>query len=331
MEDAIHGGGLAPQHTMKVYYTGSDKLLEGYALCYNYDVADVTAENLALTLADSLTATPARRLQVKKPNAHNALHFAGVVSARSNGVTGPGWIEINRPGSVCNIFVYADCDENGSVHTAASSGQMLTFTCDTYFFKYAGCPGSGSAIILGDVNRGTTKGLVQAELMTGPPSGGVQAFFSNASALTQTGSSLTASTNWLGASGLGEGAAAEVSLGGSMYFTPAGVTYFALSAVAATVFCSIPICKSRGMWTGQVKSIRSHSLGLLVADAFVLYASTVTRAVNSVQLTHALTLTISLLMSDPSITTSENGVGFTWNGSSWNFTSLTSSLATVTT
>jgi hypothetical protein len=107
---AVHGGGTAPTLTRRVYYTGSDELLEGYALCYNYDASDVTAENLTLS-AGVAEECPARRLQVEKPSVNNCVHFAGVVSNKhASGFTGPGWVEINMPGSICNIYAAANVD-----------------------------------------------------------------------------------------------------------------------------------------------------------------------------------------------------------------------------
>ena len=40
----VHGG-AAETYTMRVYYSGSDTLYEGYALCFNFDALDVNAEN----------------------------------------------------------------------------------------------------------------------------------------------------------------------------------------------------------------------------------------------------------------------------------------------
>jgi hypothetical protein len=179
-----------------VYYTGTDTLKEGYALCYNFDATDVTAENLTLSQADSLVETPARRLQVEKPTINNSTHFAGVVSQKFTDFTGPGWIEINMPGSVCNIWAGANCDHEAAA--GIQSGQTLAFTAGAYSFDYSGLPGAGSAVVLQDVDRSTTAGLVLAELCIGNPSGGVQTVVSTDMSIGQavsTGGSVFPRTN----------------------------------------------------------------------------------------------------------------------------------------
>lgn len=200
----VHGGGTSPAIVRRVYYIGTDTLREGYALCYNFDVADETAEALTLSLAESLVETPARRLQVEKPTWKNSFHFAGVVSDKSNGVTGPGWVEINCPGSICNIYTFINCDhEHANLNSGANvaSGQIINFTAEQYYFAFSGFVGSGSAIVLRDIDRSSTAGLVMAELVTGPPSGGVQSIQSVHMA-----------------------DAGAVCLGGSILFAPWGMT-----------------------------------------------------------------------------------------------------------
>lgn len=176
----VHGGGTTPVFQQKVYYTGSDALQEGYALCYNFDAYDVSPENLSAHLnTGDLGADdecPARRLQVEKPSFYNSMHFAGVVARESNGTTGPGWVTINRPGSVCNIYCAASVDHADSSNIA--TGEMLVFSTGQYYFEKEGIPGSGAALILQDVDRSSTNGLVMAELMTGLPSGGYCALVS---------------------------------------------------------------------------------------------------------------------------------------------------------
>lgn len=170
----VHGGGTAPVYQQRVYYIGTDTLHEGYALCYNFDAYDVSAENLSAHLdtgdygADD--PCPARRLQVEKPSFYNSMHFAGVVAEESEGVTGPGWVVINRPGSVCNIYCNANVDHADTTNIA--TGEVRVFNTGQYYFKGEGFPGSGAALILQDKDRSSTAGLVMAELLTGLPSGG---------------------------------------------------------------------------------------------------------------------------------------------------------------
>jgi len=82
-----------------VYFTGSDKLKEGYALCFDQDAS--------LTDAD-----PRLRLgvAVEKPATANLNAFAGVVAPDSDGVTGPGFVSIivPRKGQISKALVKAD-------------------------------------------------------------------------------------------------------------------------------------------------------------------------------------------------------------------------------
>lgn len=164
----IHGG-AAPSNTESVYYTGSDTLLEGYTLCYDFNAVDVTAEGVAFSTPESVFSD-ARRVRVEKCTEGNKIHFAGVVAANSDGVTGPGWVTIHTPGSVCSVYADADCDHERSA--GAASGQLLNVTVGQYYMTDEGWPGTGAAMVLQDVDRDTVNGLVMAQLMTGPPSGG---------------------------------------------------------------------------------------------------------------------------------------------------------------
>jgi hypothetical protein len=170
--NTIHGGG-APSLTTSVYYTGSDTLLEGYALCYDFNAADVNQENATQTspnVGEEVWAD-ARRVLVEKCQEGNKIHFAGVVAAASDNTTGPGWVTIHRPGSVCNVYAASDCDHETSAGTA--SGQLLQVTVNSYAMTdVEGFGGTGAAIVLQDVDRSSTNGLIMAELQTGPPSGG---------------------------------------------------------------------------------------------------------------------------------------------------------------
>lgn len=170
----IHGG-AAPNLTESVYYTGTDTLKEGYALCFDFNAADVNSENVALTAINvgEECWNDARRVLVEEPQEGNKMHFAGVVAKESDGMTGPGWVTIHRPGSICNVYAASNCDhEEGSGY---SSGQILNFVAgaSAYQFEDGGFMGCGAAMVLQDVDRSSTAGLVMAELMTGPPTGGI--------------------------------------------------------------------------------------------------------------------------------------------------------------
>lgn len=230
----VHGGGNTPTLTQRVYYTGSDTLYEGYALCYNFDATEVSPENLSISLTQDAAASdplPARVIQVEKPSYANAMHFAGVVSGKDAGKKGPCWVEIFMPGSVCNIYAAADVDHADSNNVA--TGQILTFSTGQYYFKYAGLPGEGSAIVLQDVNRSATNGLVMAKLMTGVPSGGYNTVVS-----TQMS------------------AGGAVSEGGEITkFPPAGVTAITVPGVASTM--TLLLQDGHGEWIGQQKVFKT--------------------------------------------------------------------------
>jgi hypothetical protein len=294
---AVHGGGTSPTVTRRVYYTGSDTLLEGYALCYNFDASDVSAENLMLS-AGVDEECPARRIQVEKPSLNNCAHFAGVVSNKSAGVTGPGWVEINLPGSVCNIYAAASVD-HGSTGTGMNTGQTLTFSVGQYYFKYTGLPGAGSAVVLQDVDRSSTAGLVMAELQIGQPSGGVQLV-----ATTET--------------------ADVVSAGGVLCIAPFGVTILdstvyttCLDQTAALTCCLVD---GDGGWIGQKKVFRC-----LVSTVTAHWAVTLSTA-------NQLNASVLVAKTAASYTATfsaggDGNIHATWNGDAWEF--VLNSSATV--
>lgn len=282
----IHGGGCSPVEVRRVWFTGTTAVKEGYPLCYNFDATDVAAEGQAVSFADSTGPTAARRLQVEYPAFGNEMHFAGVVSNKSNGVTGPGWIEINCPGSVCNIFASADNDHEESA--GINSGQILGFTVGAAIpeFKYAGLPSAGAALILGDVDRSSTSGLVMAELCTGPPSGGVQVL-----------NSLVLS------------AVAAFSTGGA-----ASVTQFGRTTLANTTGTDAAITATitAGQFIGQRKVINMGSLA--VSDGVNVAISAAVRVNASALITNSavdITACLSAL---------GDVIDLVWNGSAWELT-----------
>lgn len=283
MNEFVHGGGVAPRLTERVYYIGTDTLYEGYALCYNFDALSVTAENLTLSVTESLGPTPARRLQVEKPSYANSLHFAGVVSAKSNGVVGPCWVEINKPGSVCNIYCNADTDHADS--NSVNTGQILVFSTGQYYFKYAGLPGSGAAIVLQDVDRSSTAGLVLAELMTGQPCGGYNIL-----------------------SSLQMSAGQAVSTGGSVTkFPPVGITANNVSHLTADI--TAKLLSTKGMWPGQTK-IFKNLCGMDANDDFIV---TISGVIANTSALAALTTSNVVATMD----TAAHGVMCVWDGYRW--------------
>lgn len=174
----IHGG-AAPSDTTSVYYTGTSTLGEGYVLCYDFNAYDVNQENTAQTspnVGEEVWAD-ARRVLVEKCTEQNKLHFAGVVARDSDGVTGPGWVTIHRPGSICNVYCYSDIDsENpaaGTEGAGTACGELINIVVGQWYMRKFGFPGCGAALVLQDVDCSSAAGLVMAELMTGLPSGGI--------------------------------------------------------------------------------------------------------------------------------------------------------------
>jgi len=93
----------------RVYYTGSNTIYEGMALCYDYDTTtnilgydkaaggDVSSQTSPTTTADGYQ-NEGKFLRVEEPSADNAIAFAGVVAGTSwSGKTGPCWLDIYIP------------------------------------------------------------------------------------------------------------------------------------------------------------------------------------------------------------------------------------------
>jgi len=90
----------APLKTKRVYYSGTDTLKTGYALCYDHDNGTASAVDWD------------RFFIVEKPATANLPYFAGVVHESSNGITGPAYIQIVEPGSMSYVYTDLDCSIN---------------------------------------------------------------------------------------------------------------------------------------------------------------------------------------------------------------------------
>ena len=142
-----------------VWFESDEALLEGQALCNNWDYGTETDSD-------------ARRFNhVELPTTLNAQYFAGVSASAHSAHVGGQLIEIYCPGSVCNILVDQDTD------TVKGVG-ILTFDVTAGYigqFRYAGLEGEGSAqpmqTTTGDA---AAPGKCLAKLQTGLPSGGVE-------------------------------------------------------------------------------------------------------------------------------------------------------------
>lgn len=168
---------LMPTISKWVWFSGTEALLEGQAVCYDFDYNSSEEVAAATTQEDA----DARRVNhVELPSVTNAQWFAGVSAAKHSAKAGGQFIEIYTPGSVCNILILvvdADCGTHLVTFDVTDSGADTTDYRG--YFRYAGLPGEGSAITLQDVNASalTAAGagvVCQALLQTGPPSGGVQ-------------------------------------------------------------------------------------------------------------------------------------------------------------
>jgi len=203
----IHGGAAVPVKTKRVFlHTGTAH--EGYAVNYNWDAIDVTAENetgytgqfgTAAVTASIAMWCDARQLMVEAPSADNNCHFAGVVDKASDNVVGPNWITVHEPGSVCKIYTIGTVSAGGSYR---NTGGTLSFTIaksstggvgayNGMFYK-SGLPGRGTAVVLAE-GAASVPGdtyLKMARLMTGDESGGVQTLASMTEILGRAASTL---------------------------------------------------------------------------------------------------------------------------------------------
>jgi len=146
----------AEANPLFVWFTGATALLEGQAVCYDYDYGTATAYDAK------------RTNRVELPSITNARWFAGVAARNYAAQANGQFVEINAPGSTCNILSKAS--------TTIGVGR-LTFECGgTYagYFRYQGFEGAGSAVPLQTVDRSSTAGKCLARLEVGSQSGGVE-------------------------------------------------------------------------------------------------------------------------------------------------------------
>lgn len=99
----------------RVYYEGGDTLYEGYALCYNYDTtANIAGWNPVAGVPGATTdegnQNEGKYLRVEKPSDDNIEFFAGVVTQKDAGRTGPCWIDIIIPtGAIVPVYTDVSC------------------------------------------------------------------------------------------------------------------------------------------------------------------------------------------------------------------------------
>ncbi len=135
-----------------VYYSGTDTLKRGYALCYDRD--NITAKDGSGSAIAATASSWGRHGWVEKPASGNLHNFAGIV-ADAPDKTGPFWVSIIEPDSIArSMDVYTE--ENCTADVT-----MLTIKPGSYILG-----GAGEGLIIGralqTVNRSSSNGLVQA-------------------------------------------------------------------------------------------------------------------------------------------------------------------------
>lgn len=154
----------------RVYYEGGDVLREGYALCYNYDTtANIAGWNPVAGVPGATTVdgnqNEGKYLRVEKPSDDNIEFFAGVVTQKDAGRTGPCWIDIIIPtGAIVPVY----CDVNCIIGTS-----KLYLEGADYILGSIGAEIGNAvkmvAIAEETVNRAAVNGVVLARLMLPDP------------------------------------------------------------------------------------------------------------------------------------------------------------------
>ena len=139
-----YNGGDLPS-TKRVYYNGTDTLLEGQALCYDTD--DTAAPVTGGTLGRNRGAI------VTKPATAVLGGFAGIVLTP---ITGPGWIDILVPkrGDVFKAMCKVSATKNSTVVGITNAGgyNLVSFSDATLNVDMV-------AIALETLDTSTTAGL----------------------------------------------------------------------------------------------------------------------------------------------------------------------------
>lgn len=188
------------RNVLWVWFEGSTALLKGQGVCYNWDYGTATASD-------------ARRTnRVEVPTILNARYFAGVAARAYSAKTGGQFIEVNGPGSYCEILAAAT--------TVRGTGELTCEAGGTYagYFRYRGFEGEGTAVPLQSVSGTVGSPLVcLAKLQEGPPSGLVEDVATNTDGLLDGG----ATTFMIGGVSY---ISADISTGGDATFTLADGT-----------------------------------------------------------------------------------------------------------
>lgn len=143
-----------------VWFTGTTALLEGQAVCFDWDYG-------------TATDSEARRFaRVEVPSTTNAQHFAGVCAQKHAASATGQLVEIYVPGSVCKVLVGASTVVGVGRLTFEITGTVAT----NGTFRYEGLEGEGSCIPMQTTTFVATYQLCLAKLdPPGRPSGGLEA------------------------------------------------------------------------------------------------------------------------------------------------------------
>ncbi len=127
----------------RVFFTGSDALADGYAVCYDRNMG---------TAADS---EKHRTVDVEQPAAGNLHNFAGIVYGTFRATTGGQWISILQP---ANAVMHPHTDQNCTQETTKLCVQAGSYAL--------GALGAGPVVAtaLQTVDRSSTSGTVQAAM-----------------------------------------------------------------------------------------------------------------------------------------------------------------------
>ncbi len=148
----------------KVYYTGTDTLKAGYALCFDADATRSAETNPAITAANDTALTAAneyseRATLVEKPSTSNLANFAGVVVEEYDNKVGPCALEIYCP-VTRGQKVNAHCEESTTIDST-----LLTLKAGSYALGGINDGGPVVAKAMQTINRGTVAGLIQVLLV----------------------------------------------------------------------------------------------------------------------------------------------------------------------
>ena len=144
-----------------VWFGGSTAIKEGQGVCYDWDYEEDSGDS-----AKDDTVFDARRTnRVEVPTILNAPYFAGVASRVYSASSGGQFIEIYKPGSVCNVW--------STVSNTIGVGRTTCQVADAEAgaFGYGGFAGQGSAKPLQTIDRSNVAGVCMCKLEVGEQSG----------------------------------------------------------------------------------------------------------------------------------------------------------------